>query len=433
MRRLVLLVASCALGAVAAALAGAAVDLPPRDALHLAWLAGGAGLVVGCVGGLGVHLLKRRSLAANLAWIAVVSVGAAAVGAIAAARGMFISAADLRALVVIVVAAAATGIVVALALGARVAAGSRALVAAARRIGEGSPMPALPDLATGELALIGDELEAMNRHLEESRQRERALDASRRELVAWVSHDLRTPLSGIRAMTEALEDGVVDDPEVVRRYYRSIRVEADRLSGLVDDLFELSRINAGALRLNLESVCLSELVSDAIASAAPIASAKGVRLLGSVAGELPDVEVSPPEMARVLRNLLENAIRHTPSDGAVRVEAAADATAAYVNVADACGGIPEDDVDRVFELAFRGEADRRAGNGAGAGLGLTIARGIVHAHRGEISVHNEGEGCRFTVRLPFRPRGAPQGAGSTPRGAPQGAGSTQPTGLEASG
>jgi signal transduction histidine kinase len=209
-------------------------------------------------------------------------------------------------------------------------------------------------------------------------------------------------LSGIRAMTEALEDGVVDDPEVVRRYYRSIRVEADRLSGLVDDLFELSRINAGALRLNLESVCLSELVSDAIASAAPIASAKGVRLLGSVAGELPDVEVSPPEMARVLRNLLENAIRHTPSDGAVRVEAAADADGAYVNVADTCGGIPEDDVDRVFELAFRGEADRRTGNGAGAGLGLTIARGIVHAHRGEISVHNEGDGCRFTVRLPFR-------------------------------
>src|SRR5207253_10104973 len=101
------------------------VSLRPRDALHLAWLAGAAGLVVGCAGGLGVHLLKRRSLAANLAWIAVVSAGAAAVGAIAAARAMFISAADLRALVVIVVAAVATGIVVAVALGARVAAGDR--------------------------------------------------------------------------------------------------------------------------------------------------------------------------------------------------------------------------------------------------------------------------------------------------------------------
>src|SRR5207302_4227394 len=263
-RRLVLLVASCALGAVAAALAGAAVDLPPRDALHLAWLAGGAGLVVGCAGGLGVHLLQRRSLAANLAWIAVVSAGAAAVGAIAAARAMFISAADLRALVVIVVAATAAGIVVALALGGRVAAGSRALAGAARRIGEGSGMPVLQDLPTGELALIGRELAVMTERLDQARARERALDASRRELVAWVSHDLRTPLSGIRAMTEALEDGVVDDPEAVRRYHRAIRVEADRLSGLVDDLFELSRISAGALRLRPEPVSLSEPVSDAI-------------------------------------------------------------------------------------------------------------------------------------------------------------------------
>src|SRR5207244_11911874 len=110
---------------------------------------------------------------------------------------------------------------------------------------------------------------AMYARLGGSRQRERALDAARRGLVAWVAHDLRAPLSGIRGMAEALEDGVVDDPEVVRRYYRSIRVAADRLSGLVDDLFELSRINAGALRLHLESVCPSELVSGASASAAP--------------------------------------------------------------------------------------------------------------------------------------------------------------------
>ncbi|HWD09621.1 MAG TPA: HAMP domain-containing sensor histidine kinase, partial [Actinomycetota bacterium] len=251
-------------------------------------------------------------------------------------------------------------------------------------------------------ASIGDELSVMHERLETSRGRERALDASRRELVAWVSHDLRTPLSGIRAMAEALEDDVVDDPEQVAGYHRAIRVEADRLSGLVDDLFELSRINAGTLRLHLEPVCLPELLSDAIASATPIALAKGVRLEGSVEGEIPDVEVSPPEMARVLRNLLENAIRHTPSDGAVRVEASADTHSAYVNVADACGGIPEDDVDRVFELAFRGEAERRSRDGAGAGLGLTIARGIVHAHRGEISVCNEGAGCRFTIQLPLR-------------------------------
>src|SRR5207244_7557639 len=159
-----------------------------------------------------------------------------------------------------------------------------ALVAAARRIGEGSPMPELPDLATGELALIGYELEAMNHHLEESRQRERALDASRRELTAWVSHDLRTPLAGIRAMAEALEDGVVADPETVARYHRTLRVEAERLAHLVDELFELSVIASGALRLQIERVSLGDLVSDTLASAAAAARARGVRVEGQMAG-----------------------------------------------------------------------------------------------------------------------------------------------------
>ena len=400
-RRVLVLGLAAAASAAATVGAALALHLPARDGLHLAWLAGVAGAVAGCVGGLGVMALRGRTLAAHLAWIAVVSVGAAASGAVAAAQAMFISSADLHALVVILVAATATGIVVAMVLGVRVAAGGRALAGAARSIGEGDPMPALPALATGELALIGRELGAMTQRLEEGRARVLALDASRRELVAWVSHDLRTPLSGIRAMAEALEDGVVADPEQVARYHRAIRVEADRLAGLVDDLFELSRIHAGALRLHLEPACLPELVSDAIASATPIASAKGVKLEGRVTGEIPDIEVSPAEMARVLRNLLENAIRHTPSEGLVWVEAAADAHAAYVNVADGCGGIPEDDVDRVFELAFRGEAERRSTDGAGAGLGLSIARGIVAAHQGEISVSNVGEGCRFTIRLPL--------------------------------
>ncbi|HEY2668215.1 MAG TPA: HAMP domain-containing sensor histidine kinase [Actinomycetota bacterium] len=387
------------------------VGLPSGDALHLAWLAAAAGVLAGVAGGAGVLVLRRRSLSAHLAWIAVVSLGAAAGGAIAAANARFISTADLRALVVIVVAAAGAGIIVALALGRRLAAGSRRLAEAARCIGEGVGMPALGDLPTAELGQLAGELRAMCARVEAARQRERTLDASRRELVAWVSHDLRTPLAGIRAMTEALEDEVVDDPEQVRRYHRAILLEANRLAGLVDDLFELSRINAGALRLQLEPVYLSELVSDALASAAPIARAKGVRLEGAVPEEIPAVSVSPAEMTRVLRNLLENAIRHTPSDGAVRVEAAADEAGAWLHVADTCGGIPEADVDRVFELAFRGEAARRAdgnraaGAGSGAGLGLAIARGIVQAHQGEISVRNESGGCRFSVRLPPVGRG----------------------------
>lgn len=392
---------AAAVGAGATALAGKLVHLPERDALHLAFLAALGGLAAGVAGLAGVRALRRRSLAAHLTWIALVSLVAAGLGAVAAARAMFISRADLRALVVIMVAAAATGTVVALALGARLSEGGRALADAARRIGDGAGMPDLPPLTTGELAQIGRELAEMSARLDAGRARERALDASRRELVAWVSHDLRTPLSGIRAMAEALEDGVADDPDLVARYHQAIRVEADRLSDLVDDLFELSRINSGTLRLHFEPASLSELVSDAIASAAPIALAKGVRLEGALTGELPEVSVSSPEMARALRNLLENAIRHTPSEGLVRLEAAANDRSVYLDVADTCGGIPDTDVDRVFDIAFRGESERRSRDGAGAGLGLSIARGIVAAHRGEISVRNEGAGCRFTIRLPF--------------------------------
>ena len=152
-------------------------------------------------------------------------------------------------------------------------------------------------------------------------EREQALEGSRRELVAWVSHDLRTPLSAIRALVEALEDGIVDDRPTVARYHTMLRIEAERLSGLVDDLFELSRTQAGVLRLEFESVSLADLVSDALAGASAVAATKGVHLEGHVAGVAPELHASAPEVLRALRNMLENAIRHTPSDGTVVVEA----------------------------------------------------------------------------------------------------------------
>jgi signal transduction histidine kinase len=253
--------------------------------------------------------------------------------------------------------------------------------------------------ASTELARVARELEHTSLRLEEARKRERALEGSRRELVAWVSHDLRTPLAGIRAMAEALEDGVVDDPETVARYHNAIRIEADRLSALVEDLFELSRTQAGALRLHLERVSLGDLVTDLMAGSAPLAEAKGVHLERRVAASPPELAVSTPEMLRALRNIIENAIRHTPSDGTVVVEAGREVNRAYVSVVDDGGGIPEGELERVFDVAFRGDQARTPG--AGAGLGLAIARGLVEAHQGDISVRNENGGCRFTVRLPL--------------------------------
>ncbi len=376
-----------------------------NETVELALLAAGTAAVAAAAGALVLRTLRSRSLGAQVAAVAVVAVVGVAVGAWAGARAMFLSDHDLWALAVILVAAGSVGVVSALILGRRVGAASEALVGVARRLGDGDgrlgePVPAAPQ----ELARLHRELELTSQRLEQARTREQALDSSRRELVAWVSHDLRTPLAGIRAIVEALEDGLVDDHETVARYYATLRGEADRLAELVDDLFELSRAQAGVLQLQLERVSLGDIVSDALAGASPIAAAKGVRLEGRLDGPPAEVEVSASEVLRALRNILENAIRHTPSDGSVVVEAGRDGRGVYVSVCDTGGGIPEQDLPRVFEVAFRGDAARTPGD-AGAGLGLAIARGFVEAHRGDITVRNENGGCRFTVHLPLPGRG----------------------------
>jgi len=326
--------------------------------------------------------------------VAVVTVLAMIGAMVATARAMFLSAHDL-AVAVVVSGGVALGL--ALALGRVVVADSRALVSAARRLGEADAYAAPAGALTAEMAQLSEQLAHTSHRLADSRDRERPLEASRRELVAWVSHDLRTPLAGLRAMAEALEDGVAADPA---RYYRQIRADVDRLAALVDDLFELSRIQAGALRLSLDRIRVADLVSDVLAGAQPLAAARRVRLLGK-AGEPAIVSADAAAIRRALANLVGNAIRHTPADGTVEVVADTSGPHAVLVVTDACGGIPEPDLWRLFEVGWRGNHARTPGPDGGAGLGLAIARGIVEAHAGEISVENAGIGCRFEVRLPL--------------------------------
>jgi signal transduction histidine kinase len=262
--------------------------------------------------------------------------------------------------------------------------------------------------------LLGRSLARRSIWEREARARERAAEASRRELVAWISHDLRTPLAGIRAMTEALADGVVCEPDDVHGYVQGIGREARRLSGMVDDLFELSRITAGALQLSLSAVALDEVVGEAMEAERAVAERKRVRLQALASGR-PVVLGSDPELARVVRNLLSNAIRHTPSDGAVVVAYGADGGEAWLRVEDGCGGIPEPELARVFDVAYRASSARTPqpsndqpsndqpsnDQPAGAGLGLAIARGLVEAHAGRIEARNHGPGCRFEIRLPL--------------------------------
>jgi signal transduction histidine kinase len=240
----------------------------------------------------------------------------------------------------------------------------------------------------------------------EARERERAVEASRRELVAWISHDLRTPLAGIRAMAEAIADGVVATPGEVANYAGRIGAETNRLSGMVDDLFELARITAGALHLTMSAVALQDVVADALDGQLPVAQRKRVTVLAN-ADTWPVVLGSDPELARIVRNLVSNAIRHTPPDGTVAVQVGVDGTEAVLAIDDGCGGIPESELSRVFDVAFRGTTARTPTVGrdepAGGGLGLAIAKGLVEAHSGRIGARNHGPGCRFEVRLPLAP------------------------------
>ncbi|WP_329551023.1 sensor histidine kinase [Streptomyces sp. NBC_00696] len=349
----------------------------------------------GVLGAGALWLLRRRSLTASVSVVAAVAVTAMLAGTLAVAQAMFLSSHDLSVVTTVVAMAAVVSLATALLLGRWVVARSRELALAARDFGDDGDFSAPVGPATAELADLSRELAATSAKLAESRDRERALESSRRELVAWISHDLRTPLAGLRAMSEALEDGVAADPD---RYLRQIRTEVERLNDMVGDLFELSRIHAGSLALTRSRMSLYDLIGDALAGADPLARELGVRLVGDRIEPVP-VEVDGKEMSRVLGNLLVNAIRRTPADGTVAIAAERSADGVVLSVTDGCGGIPEDDLPRVFDTGWRGTHARTPP--AGAGLGLAIVRGIVEAHQGRAAVRNVSGGCRFEVTLPM--------------------------------
>jgi len=347
-----------------------------------------------------LRLLAAKSVGLMLTLVVGISVICSLLGVGVIAWLMMGSDSDRDVMLDLMSIAGLAGFAVAMFVGRRIIQASHALSAAVQNVSDSGVYVAPEMTLPAELNELSDELAVTHERLALARERERTLEASRRELVAWVSHDLRTPLAGLRAMAEALEDQVVVDPRTVSQYHTQIRREVDRLTAMIDDLFELSRIHAGALRLSRRMVGLEDLVAEVVASAEPVARAKGVRLSGAAVRGMP-VFVDSAEMGRALRNLVTNAIRHTPSDRGVDVLAEVQGGMACVSVSDACGGIPPDDLPRVFDVAFRGESARTPGPQEGAGLGLSIARGIVEAHSGQIAVRNAGLGCQFLIRLPL--------------------------------
>ncbi len=366
-------------------------------------IAAGCSGAVGVIGAGALWVFRRASLRLLIQAASAVAILAVVAGTLGTANAMFISHHELGVVCMVCVVAGLVTFGFSWLLGRQVETSSVALRKAARSLGQeetaytapGGPMAA-------ELAALSDELAATAVKLRESRERERRMERSRRQLVAWVSHDLRTPLAGLRAMAEALEDGIATD---TGRYHRQIRAEVTRLSAMVDDLFELSRIESGTPSLSPDRIEVGDLVSDTVASMEAVARARGVRLAGEAGGPAA-VQADPRELSRALSNLVTNAIRHTPGGGCVRIAATAEAGEVLLTVADTCGGIPDADLAQVFDLAWRGTAARTPGTDGGAGLGLAIVRGIVEAHQGQVSVVSTEDGCRLEMRLPAPARGA---------------------------
>ena len=271
---------------------------------------------------------------------------------------------------------------------------------AARQVAEGRLDTRVPVVGNDEMARLAETFNTMASQLEASAHKQQELDDLRRNLIAWAGHDLRTPLASIRAIVEALADGVVEEPGTVQRYLRTAQRDIRSLSVLIDDLFQLSQLDAGGLRLEKESSSLSDLLSDTLETFSELAKQGEVTLKGHVQADVDPVLMDVQQIGRVLNNLIGNAIRHTPAGGVVSVAAVTAPGQVRVTVADSGEGIAAEDLSHIFERFYRSEKSRSRSTG-GAGLGLAIAKGIVEAHGGEIDVTSIlDEGTRFTFTLP---------------------------------
>jgi signal transduction histidine kinase len=279
------------------------------------------------------------------------------------------------------------------------------LTTGAEKLSQGDFSTRVPVQGEDEIARLAASFNTMATRLERAAAAERSLEEARRNLVAWASHDLRTPLTSLRVMVDALADGVVSDPDTVSRYLRQGQAEIQRMSALIDDLFELAQLDAGHLDLDFEWINLSDLVSDTLESFAARAEAQGVSLQGSVSPDVDPVWAAPDKLSRILDNLVNNALNHTPSGGTIQMQASRQGDHILVLVADDGNGILPQDLPHIFERFYRGERSRtrKSSQRSGAGLGLAIVKGLVEAHGGQIWVESHPEeGARFYIRLPHR-------------------------------
>lgn len=315
------------------------------------------------------------------------------------AQMMFASQHDLLLAIILLVFAGGMAMVLGYFLSSTVTERIHGLKEAAEKLAQGDLKTRVPIKGKDEVSVLANAFNQMAEQLQAADQKQRELDTMRRDLIAWVSHDLQTPLASMRAILEAVSDGVVEDPETVKRYLNTAQRDVQNLSALINDLFQMAQLDAGGFPLNKAQSSLGDLVSDTLESFTELAKQQNIALEGNVDPDVDPVHMDTQAIGRVLNNLIGNALRHTVK-GRVSVRVRRSSQGVEVTVSDTGEGIREQDIQHIFERFYRGEKSRNRGTG-GAGLGLAIARGIVRAHGGEIKVESEiGKGTQFTFHIP---------------------------------
>jgi signal transduction histidine kinase len=326
------------------------------------------------------------TLALTNGWAALLTL----VNVLVMAELMFVNAHDLALSLVLLLFAAVIATAYGIFVAASITDTLRQLATTAGAIATGDLEARVRVHSRDEVAQVADAFNEMASQLQRAEQKRREVEQLRRDLVAWTSHDLRTPLTSIRAMIEALHDGVVTEEKAVARYYRTIRSDVVALNNLIDDLFELAQLEAGGLSMEMARHALGDVISDALESFRAVAAQGQVALRGSVGNDVDPVIMNAPKIGRVLANLLGNALQHTPPGGAVEIVAQRTATGVEVLVNDTGPGFAARDLPRVFEQFYRGEEARSRSTG-GSGLGLAIAHAIVESHGGQMWAKNRQE------------------------------------------
>jgi signal transduction histidine kinase len=318
------------------------------------------------------------------------------------AQMMFASEHDLLLAIVLLVFASGMAMVLGYFLSNTVTERIDQLRGAAEKVAQGDLKTRVPVNGRDEVAALASTFNQMAEQLQVADQMQRQLEGLRRDLIAWVSHDLQTPLTSIRAILEALSDGVVEEPETIKRYLNTAQRDVRSLSSLIDDLFQMAQLDAGGFPLHRAEASLSDLISDTLESFSALAKQGEITLEGNVDSDVDPVRMDTQAIGRVLNNLISNALRHTPPMGRVSVWVRRTGQAVEVTISDTGEGIRADDLPHIFERFYRGDAARSRNRGTGgAGLGLAIARGIVQAHGGDIRVESEtGRGTQFTFNIP---------------------------------